>query len=579
MRKFGISCLVAMLIAGSFLVTAALSLSTSASASGVSYTWTGDGDGNSWGNAMNWNPNGVPGAGDSVTIGTATNPGPQVYVPPGTTVAGLTLGVEGFLYSGPLTQQSLSNITITSSFNWTGNTTTSGIYIAVDALGSVVVSGNGGKILNSEQGGKLTIEPSATLTLANSHIDMGDQAVIDVKGAFDAEPGAVVNASTCCVIASTVINEPTGVISVAPSGSSPGSLLLNAAELDDMGTIDVGKRCALSLTAPSTLANGVHLNGAGTTTVTSQLNLGSDLVLGKGHHLDVGVDAVVEGTSLISGSADFGWTGGEIDGAVTVGSKVVTTISGTAQKALAGGGGNGPGDLTLQGKNTLSGSGRLLMGRTSVLTNSGSLTVKKGANVQGGANNIMNSGTLTVVAGRGTAKIEGPQLENSGKIALKSGTLEVGLLDQSAGSTELMGGKLIASEPVVVGGGTFLGHGPLTGGLDNEAIVAPDSTGGALFESGPYVQSGVGTLSVTIDGSGAGHGYSQLAVTGSAGIAGTLDITTPSGFAPTLGESFSILTASAGLSGTFSSVVGTQLSGGDHYNVVYGANSVTLTVA
>jgi len=578
MRKFGNGVLVTTVIAVALVVTTTVSMSLPASAAGVTYTWTGNGDQHSWTDALNWNPNGVPGAGDMVTIGTTTNPGPQVYVPSGTTVAGLTLAVEGFLYSGPTLQQTPSDITITGTFDWTGNTTTSGIYIAVDALGSVVVSGNGGKILNSEQGGRLTIEPSATLTLANSHIDLGGQAVIDVKGTFDAGPGSVVNASTCCVVASTVVNEPTGVITVAPSGTTAGSLLLNAAELNDMGTIDVGKGCAFSLTAPATLADGVSLNGAGTTTVTSQLNLGSNLLLGKGHHFDIGVNAVVEGTSLISGSARVGWSGGEIDGDVTVGPKVATSISGSAGKALAGTGGLGPGDLTLQGKSALSGTGRLLMGGTSVLTNSGSLDIKGGADVEGGTNSILNAGTLTVVAGKSTAKIVGPQLDNSGTVVLKSGTFDVGLFDQSSGSTELVGGKLVASQPVVVSGGTFFGHGVVSGGLDNAAVVAPNSSGGALSDTGPFVASGAATLSVTIDGAGAGNGYSQLAVSGSAGIAGNLQITTSSGFTPSVGESFSILTAGSGVSGVFSNVSGTQLSGGHQYIVTYTANAVTLTV-
>jgi hypothetical protein len=219
-----------------------------------------------------------------------------------------------------------------------------------------------------------------------------------------------------------------------------------------------------------------------------------------------------------------------------------------------------------------------LMGGTSVLTNMGSMKIKKGVLIEGGSNSVVNSGTLTVVAKSGAATISGPQIANSGTVVLASGTFDVGPFDQSAGSTQLVGGSLTVSQPLSITGGTFSGHGALSGGLDNSGDVSPDDTGGVLSDTGSYDQTGTGTVSVTIDGVTAGNGYSQLAVSGSATLGGTLAITTTSGFVPSAGQSFVILTTGNGVSGTFANVTGTQI-GGLVYKVKYSASSVTLTVS
>src|SRR5271157_4557766 len=157
MTKSRVPLLVAVAV-GTFL-TSSLVVPSVASASGGAYTWTGNGDQHSWGDAQNWSPPGVPGPADTATIGTNTDPGPQVYVPPGTTVTGLNLGAQGFLYSGPTTQSAPSNLTVAGTFDWTGNVASNGIYIAIDAQGPVNVSGSGARLLDSFQGGELTIEP------------------------------------------------------------------------------------------------------------------------------------------------------------------------------------------------------------------------------------------------------------------------------------------------------------------------------------------------------------------------------------------------------------------------------------
>ena len=64
----------------------------------------------------------------------------------------------------------------------------------------------------------------------------------------------------------------------------------------------------------------------------------------------------------------------------------------------------------------------------------------------------------------------------------------------------------------------------------------------------------------------------MLAVTGAAGLDGTLDVTLLNGFNPMAGEMFTILTALGGVNGTFASSV---LPAG--FTVTYLSNSVVLT--
>jgi len=82
-----------------------------------------------------------------------------------------------------------------------------------------------------------------------------------------------------------------------------------------------------------------------------------------------------------------------------------------------------------------------------------------------------------------------------------------------------------------------------------------------------------------INGTTAGSGFSQLKVTGSAALAGTINFTVAAGFqgSLTLGETFKVLTASS-VTGTFSNTT-IAINSTFHFNVSYTATGVVLTVA
>ena len=72
-----------------------------------------------------------------------------------------------------------------------------------------------------------------------------------------------------------------------------------------------------------------------------------------------------------------------------------------------------------------------------------------------------------------------------------------------------------------------------------------------------------------------GTKYDQLKVTQGATLGGTLNIDL--GFTPTVGQQFTILTASS-VSDTFATINGLAINGSEHFAVTYNAGSVVLTV-
>jgi hypothetical protein len=86
-------------------------------------------------------------------------------------------------------------------------------------------------------------------------------------------------------------------------------------------------------------------------------------------------------------------------------------------------------------------------------------------------------------------------------------------------------------------------------------------------------------LDAEFTGTGTTSGFFDvLDVNGTANLAGTLDLIALAGFNPIAGESFDILNCSVACDGTFSSLLGTSLSGGDYFTVQYNANDVVATV-
>jgi hypothetical protein len=130
-------------------------------------------------------------------------------------------------------------------------------------------------------------------------------------------------------------------------------------------------------------------------------------------------------------------------------------------------------------------------------------------------------------------------------------------------------------------GGSLFGTGTLGFGVVDASILTPadsKTSAGILSVSGTYHQNLGGALNIAIGGITAGTKFDQLNVTGAATLNGTLNLSLINGFVPAVGSTFEILNASM-VSGTFSTVTGTQINGSEHFVVACDTTDCDVTVA
>ena len=172
----------------------------------------------------------------------------------------------------------------------------------------------------------------------------------------------------------------------------------------------------------------------------------------------------------------------------------------------------------------------------------------------GGNWEILAGGTLSTMPG-------GPAITtNDGNVTLSGAGSSFAAIDGLATNNGTFS---------VLSGATFTTAGGLT---NNDSL----SIGGAVDVKGSYTQAASGTLVEQIGGTGTGQ-FGQLTATGTASVAGALDVDLTGGFQPGAGESFTFLSA-ASVVGQFSSVADTTPGSTIPFSVTYTADTATLEV-
>jgi len=138
----------------------------------------------------------------------------------------------------------------------------------------------------------------------------------------------------------------------------------------------------------------------------------------------------------------------------------------------------------------------------------------------------------------------------------------------------LYGGTLIANQGVNISstGELHSADGLVVGNVINEGLVRSHrhSYGPAILSiDGNYLQGADGAFLTQLSGTGSGE-FGRMSVTGTAELNGALRIDFLGGFAPTVGDTFDILTGPA-ISGTFETVERPYM-----FDVIYGSTGVTL---
>ncbi|MAE66819.1 MAG: hypothetical protein CMJ18_21380, partial [Phycisphaeraceae bacterium] len=168
---------------------------------------------------------------------------------------------------------------------------------------------------------------------------------------------------------------------------------------------------------------------------------------------------------------------------------------------------------------------------------------------------------------------------NAGAMTIESATFSLGSgttdYTQTAGSTTLIGGTLTAAT-VDIQGGTLGGDGTINGDVVNAATVDPGQSPGRIAVNGTYDQTAAGTLAIEIAGppTTPGVDYDQLDVTGTATLAGTLNVTVAPGVTLVESDVYDILPGAT--SGSFEAVNLVGLPVGFGFDVEY--QSVDLHV-
>ncbi len=191
------------------------------------------------------------------------------------------------------------------------------------------------------------------------------------------------------------------------------------------------------------------------------------------------------------------------------------------------------------------------------VVNSGTVTVGNGGTLS--AQDFANGRTVTIAAGG-----------NFSTTADFNGAADY---IQWAGTTLVDG--LLSAVNVFINGGLLTGAGTIQANVTNAGTVAPGDTFGTLTIQGNYTQTAAGVLLVQMGGA---NQYGQLAVTGSAALAGTLEVALVDNYVPAIGTRFQILTF-ADYTGGFATETGLASQHHRHLKPEWDSTDLTLTAS
>ena len=498
-----------------------------------------------------------------------------------------TLSSTGTFVQGAGTTSGTLPVTLTGSagLQYTGSGHSS---IEMFEGGSFTLSGDlaGGQsleILGVNGTGNTTVTASGSFTNAGS-ITLACQASPTSPAAcstagvvrLETSSGTLSNAGTITTTAANTAQlygnlTNTGTVSIqgptAQFGVSSGS-----ATLENQGAIDIGDGDVLSTSQTVSNDAGGSIVAAGSGTLSST----GTFVQGAG---------TTSGTLpvTLTGSAGLQYTGS--------GHSSIEMFEGgsfTLSGDLAGGqsleilGVNGTGNTTVTASGSFTNAGSITLACQASPTSPAACSTAGVVTLSLGSGTLTNPGSLRATADN-TANLAGNVVNAGGSVTVDSSGIPGGSgpavlhvqgtgpsLTQSAGVTTLgPGAKLTVDGGASIQGGTLGGAGTVIGDLTNGGTVSPAPSPATLTVQGAYTQQPSGFLTANVHAGG----NDRIAVTGIATLGGTLQVNTASGFTPTVGQTFVVLSA-ASVSGQFATTAG--LASGP-YAVSYEPTDVKLT--
>lgn len=589
--------------------------------------WTGAGDSNLWSNPDNWSE-GVPEAGDALLFPVKALQKFNVNdLGPDFVVGEIDLVGSGYNLSGdPIIldagiQDSATGIntvaldvTLDNNTIWTkkgsatvtdtGSIETAGftLYVGTTATtasmnlagaitggGSVFKNGVGtltysGADSNTYTG--LTLVNTGTLNLMKSNPATalsGPLVVGDGVGGLKADVVNILFDDQILDSTPITVNS-SGYLNFGPSSNAIGDLTLNGGSVNVSGvsggielTGDVTANQSSSISKNVTLSPGMHtftVASGVTLTLAAQINgVGADLTkAGPGTLTFSGAtENLYTGTTLISGGTlNLAKSGGiSIPGPLVVGdgsgpatvnyqtanqirdNQPITVNAGATLKL--NGLSDEVGELTLNG-------GSILMTGAAKLTINGDIAASDTSAILGGklyikevtrAITVEAGGTLTITSAISSIFAAGITKLGAGTLVLGGSSSYTGTTAVSDGVLQLSGGSL-ASALVLASGSTLAGSG---------------ATGTLTFNSGSALTANVAATS-----------GSTVKVTGNVNLGGAA-LNVVLGALPAINKTFTILTSTTKIVGTFDGLGNNQLfmTGGHLFRINYALKSVTLT--
>ncbi|HNH35011.1 MAG TPA: hypothetical protein PK375_03805, partial [Rhodocyclaceae bacterium] len=457
----------------------------------------------------------------------------------------------------------------------------------------------------------LTTGAAGTIDFAGGVHDFGDGALLDGPGTFTRSGGSLVLTGTGSgTTIGAAANVDLDVLAFGGTGK-----LNNAGTVAGSGGLHIpgdftnlaGATANLSnVTIDGSLYNHGQFNVGGTVTVAGLVTqqLGGTMLVPGGAVIDMsnpaGVFSWVSGT--ISGTGTLSFSGGGTFQFAGTGDRVIDGMNFAFNNLTLPNGSLSvqSGSLTLTGTTTIpAGVDLNLTGGT--FTNNSTLNVAGGFNLTSG--NFTGTGGINMVGGTmakpagstiawtstgpllntGTLNLADADItnavDNQGTINVGAGTtfsqpftnegslnLAAGTTQFAAGLTQVTGTTTLGSGPgspatlnaggagFVVNGGTVGGNGTVAGNLTvNGGTLSVGASPGSLTISGDLTLGAASTTRIELGGTVPGTGFDFIDVTGTANLAGTLDVVGFGAFTGAPGNNFAFMRY-AGSSGAYGTI-------------------------
>ena len=415
-----------------------------------------------------------------------------------------------------------------------------------------------------------TIEATNGGTL-NTHGLTGNLGKVAVNGS-----GSVLSLDGSNYVNNLGVTVPAGTtLTLKGTWSNAGGLTINAGTLNLGGSFVLANLGTINRTGGTVYLFGTLTNTG--TTLALNATTGSWILGGGG--------TILNGMITSNGGAELLGGGGTLSG-VTVNANLDLTAFGANVHVLNG--------LTLNttvtlgygsfiyfdtASQTLGGTGTVVFtadGTQGLIANADNttLTIGAGITIRGGSTFPYNfAGSVigylkktgpdnsAIYGGRNTSVI------NNGTI--NADTAGTYIVIQPNSGTFTNAGTIEATN-----GGTFV----INTSVSNAGSINSGGNGsaGQITVAGNFAQTSAGILDIDLGGTVAGTQFDQLAVTGSATLNGTVNVSLINGYSPAAGATFQFLTFGSH-TGSFATINDTNTTDTIGFGVSYGATAATIT--